>query len=190
MAFEVPPLPYDYAALEPHIDEATMRVHHDKHHQAYVDNANKALEGTGHEDSTVEQVLAVLDTFPEDKQAAIRNNAGGHANHTLFWEIIGPDGGGEPFGTLGDAINDVWGSFGDLKSAINDNGVRRDLLDRQPGLTVAERRLPDPRDRRLGARLLPELPEPAPGLPRGVVERRQLGRGRRALPASARRDGT
>jgi superoxide dismutase, Fe-Mn family len=125
MAFEVPPLPYDYAALEPHIDEATMRVHHDKHHQAYVDNANKALEGTGHEDSTVEQVLAVLDTFPEDKQAAIRNNAGGHANHTLFWEIIGPDGGGEPFGTLGDAINDVWGSFGDLKSAINDNGVRR-----------------------------------------------------------------
>jgi Fe-Mn family superoxide dismutase len=125
MAYEVPPLPYDYAALEPHIDEATMRVHHDKHHQAYVDNANKALEGTGHEDSTVEQVLAVLDTFPEDKQAAIRNNAGGHANHTLFWEIIGPDGGGEPFGTLGDAINDVWGSFGDLKSAINDNGVRR-----------------------------------------------------------------
>jgi Fe-Mn family superoxide dismutase len=125
MAYEVPALPYDYGALEPHIDEATMRVHHDKHHQAYVDNANKALEGTGHEDSTVEQVLAVLDTFPEDKQAAIRNNAGGHANHTLFWEIIGPDGGGEPFGTLGDAINDVWGSFGDLKSAINDNGVRR-----------------------------------------------------------------
>ncbi len=125
MAFEVPPLPYDYGALEPTIDEATMRLHHDKHHQAYVDNANKALEGTGLEDSPVERVLAVLDTLDADKQAAVRNNAGGHANHSLFWEIMGPDGGGEPSGALGDAISDLWGGLGELKSAMNDNGVKR-----------------------------------------------------------------
>ena len=125
MAFEVPPLPYDYGALEPTIDEATMRLHHDKHHQAYVDNANKALEGTGLEDSPVEHVLAVLDTLPADKQAAVRNNAGGHANHSLFWEIMGPDGDGEPSGALGDAISDLWGGLGELKSAMNDNGVKR-----------------------------------------------------------------
>jgi Fe-Mn family superoxide dismutase len=125
MAFEVPPLTYDYGALAPHIDEQTMHLHHDKHHQAYVDNANKALEGTGHEDSPVEHVLAVLDTFPDDKRAAIRNNAGGHANHSMFWAIMGPDGGGEPSGALGDAIADLWGGFGDFKSAVNDNGVKR-----------------------------------------------------------------
>jgi len=125
MAFEVPPLPYDYGALEPHVDEATMRVHHDKHHQAYVDNANKALEGTGHEDSSVEQVLAALDTFPDDKQAAIRNNAGGHANHSFFWQIMGPDGGGEPSGALADAIADTFGGLDALKDAVNDAGVKR-----------------------------------------------------------------
>ena len=125
MAFEVPPLPYDYAALEPHIDEATMRVHHDKHHQAYVDNANKALEGTELADMSVEQVLTNLEVLPGDKQIAVRNNAGGHANHSLFWEIMGPGGGGEPSGALGDAIADLWGSFGDFKAAVNDNGVKR-----------------------------------------------------------------
>ncbi len=125
MAFEVPPLPYDYGALEPHIDEATMRVHHDKHHQAYVDNANKALEGTELADMSVEQVLTNLEVLPEDKQMAVRNNAGGHANHSLFWEIMGPGGGGEPSGALGDAIAEAWGSFGDFKAAVNDNGVKR-----------------------------------------------------------------
>jgi superoxide dismutase, Fe-Mn family len=125
VAFEVPPLPYDYGALEPHIDEATMRVHHDKHHQAYVDNANNALEGTELADMSVEQVLTNLEVLPQDKQMAVRNNAGGHANHSLFWEIMGPDGGGEPSGALGDAINDLWGSFGDFKAAVNDNGVKR-----------------------------------------------------------------
>jgi Fe-Mn family superoxide dismutase len=125
MAFEVPPLPYDYAALEPHIDEATMRVHHDKHHQAYVDNANAALEGTPLADRPVEHVLTNLEVLPEDKQTAVRNNAGGHANHSLFWEIMSPDGGGEPSGPLGDAIADLWGSFDDFKSAVNDNGVKR-----------------------------------------------------------------
>ena len=90
MALEVPPLPYDYNALEPHIDEQTMRVHHDKHHQAYVDNANKALEGTEWADLPVDDLLTIFDTLPDDKQAAVRNNVGGHANHSFFWEIMSP----------------------------------------------------------------------------------------------------
>ena len=125
MALEVPPLPYDYSALEPHIDEQTMRVHHDKHHQAYVDNANKALEGTEWADRSVESILADLEIIPEDKRAAVRNNVGGHANHSLFWEIMGPNGGGEPSGSLGDAIDSTFGSFADLKAAVNDGGVKR-----------------------------------------------------------------
>jgi Fe-Mn family superoxide dismutase len=125
MAFEVPPLPYDYAALEPHIDEATMRLHHDKHHQAYVDKANAALEGTDWADEPVVQVLTILDTLPEGKQTVLRNNAGGHANHSLFWEIMSPDGGGEPEGDLADAINDTFGSIDALKKAVNDGGVNR-----------------------------------------------------------------
>jgi superoxide dismutase, Fe-Mn family len=125
MAFEVPPLPYDYGALEPTIDEQTMRLHHDKHHQAYVDNANKALEGTEWAEKPVEQVLANLDSLPQEKQAAVRNNAGGHANHALFWEIMSPDGGGEPSGSLADAINDTFGGLDELKGAVNDAGVKR-----------------------------------------------------------------
>jgi Fe-Mn family superoxide dismutase len=125
MPFEVPPLPYDYAALEPHIDEQTMRVHHDKHHQAYVDNANKALEGTEWADRSVEQVLANIEILPEDIRTAVRNNAGGHSNHSLFWETMSPDGGGEPSGSLGDAIASTFGSFEDLKTQVNDVGVKR-----------------------------------------------------------------
>jgi Fe-Mn family superoxide dismutase len=125
MAFELPPLPYDYAALEPHIDEQTMRVHHDKHHQAYIDNANKALEGTDWADSSVESVLADLDAMPEEIRTAVRNNAGGHANHTLFWEIMSPDGGGGPEGDLKTAIDDTFGSLDELKKTINENGVKR-----------------------------------------------------------------
>jgi len=125
MAFEVPPLPYDYDALEPHIDEQTMQLHHDKHHQAYVDKANAALADTDWAHESVEHVLSILETFPEDKQKVLRNNAGGHANHSLFWEIMTPDGGGEPEGELGDAINDVFGSPDELKKAINDGGVNR-----------------------------------------------------------------
>jgi superoxide dismutase, Fe-Mn family len=106
MPFQVPALPYDYAALEPHIDEQTMRLHHDKHHQAYVDKANAALEGTQWADATVEEVLANLDNLPDDKRTAVRNNAGGHANHTLFWEIMSPNGGGGPEGALAEAIGD------------------------------------------------------------------------------------
>ncbi len=125
MAFEVPPLPYDYGALAPTIDEQTMRLHHDKHHQAYVNNANAALEGTEWADKTVEQVLDQLDLIPEEKRTAVRNNAGGHANHSLFWEIMSPDGGGEPTGSLADAINDTFGGFDELKAAVNDAGVKR-----------------------------------------------------------------
>ena len=108
MAFQVPDLPYDYGALEPHIDEQTMRLHHDKHHQAYVDKANAALEGTEWADKPVEEVLANLERLPEDKRTVVRNNGGGHANHTLFWEIMAPpgNGGGEPDGALADAIGD------------------------------------------------------------------------------------
>jgi Fe-Mn family superoxide dismutase len=125
MAFEVPPLPYDYGALEPTIDEQTMRLHHDKHHQAYVDNANAALEGTQWADHPVEQVLVELDLLPEEKRAAVRNNAGGHANHTFFWEIMSPNGGGEPSGPLADAVNDTFGGLDELKQQVNDAGVKR-----------------------------------------------------------------
>jgi Fe-Mn family superoxide dismutase len=125
MPFEVPPLPYAYDALAPTIDEETMHLHHDKHHQAYVDNANKPLEGTEWADRSVEQVLANLEILPEDIRAAVRNNAGGHANHTLFWEIMSPDGGGEPSGSLADAINDTFGSTDELKKLLNDTGVKR-----------------------------------------------------------------
>ena len=120
MPFEVPPLPYGYDALEPHIDEQTMRVHHDKHHQAYVDNANTALEGTPLADRPVEHVLANLESVPEDKRTMARNNAGGHANHTLFWEIMSPDGGGAPSGELAQAIDDTFGSFDELIRSLGD----------------------------------------------------------------------
>ena len=125
MPLQLPPLPYDYNALEPTIDAETMRLHHDKHHQAYVDNANKALEGTEWADRPVEEILTALDLLPEDKQAAVRNNAGGHANHSLFWEIMGPNGGGEPSGALADAIKDTFDSLDALKTLMNDTGVKR-----------------------------------------------------------------
>jgi len=125
MAYDVPPLPYDYAALEPHIDEQTMRIHHDKHHQAYVDNANKALDGTEWADRSIESILADLEIIPEDKRPAVRNNVGGHANHSLFWTIMGPDAGGEPEGALAEAIDSTFEGFEKLKELVNDTGVKR-----------------------------------------------------------------
>ncbi len=115
MAYSVPDLPYDYAALVPHIDEQTMRIHHDKHHQAYVDNANKALDGTEWAERPVESVLAQLDIIPDDKRTAVRNNVGGHANHSLFWTVLSPTGGGTPTGALGEAIDGAFGSFDTFK---------------------------------------------------------------------------
>ena len=125
MAYEVPDLPYDYNALEPHIDEQTMRIHHDKHHQAYVDKVNAALEGTEWADKPVEEVLANLTSLPSDKQGPVRNNAGGHANHTLFWSILGPSGGGTPSGDLAAAIDNAFGSFDAFKQKMVDAGVNR-----------------------------------------------------------------
>jgi Fe-Mn family superoxide dismutase len=125
MAFEVPPLPYAYNALEPYIDEETMHLHHDKHHQAYVTNANAALEGTEWADKSVEEVLQNLGSLPQDKQAAVRNNAGGHYNHSLFWVWMGPNAGGEPDGALREAIDSTFGSFDDFKAQLKDAGVKR-----------------------------------------------------------------
>jgi superoxide dismutase, Fe-Mn family len=125
MAYEVPALPYAYDALEPHIDEATMRVHHDKHHQAYVDKVNAALEGTDFDGKSIEEVLKNLDALPADKQKAVRNNGGGHYNHSLFWEWMSPDGGGEPDGALGDAINSTFGSFSDFQAKFKETGVNQ-----------------------------------------------------------------
>jgi Fe-Mn family superoxide dismutase len=123
MAFSVPDLPYDYDALEPHIDEATMRVHHDKHHQAYVDKANGALEGTDWADREVEDVLQNLDSLPADKQGPVRNNGGGHYNHTLFWQMLSPDGGGAPSGDLAAAIDSAFGSFEEFKTKFKEAGI-------------------------------------------------------------------
>jgi superoxide dismutase, Fe-Mn family len=125
MAYEVPPLPYDYNALEPTIDDATMHLHHDKHHQAYVNAANGLLEGTEWADKPVEEVLKNLGSLPSDKQAGVRNQAGGHYNHSLFWEWMSPDGGGAPDGDLGSAIDSAFGSFDDFKAQFKDAGVKR-----------------------------------------------------------------
>jgi superoxide dismutase, Fe-Mn family len=125
MPYEVPPLPYDYAALEPHIDEATMRVHHDKHHQAYVDKVNAALEGTEWADQPIADVVTNLSQIPDDKRTAVRNNGGGHYNHSLFWEWLSPDGGGEPDGALADAIGSAFGSFSDFQDQLKNAGVNQ-----------------------------------------------------------------
>ena len=125
MPLSLPDLPYDYAALEPTIDEQTMRIHHDKHHQAYVDNANKALDGTDWADKDAAEILRSLDSLPEDIRAAVRNNVGGHVNHTFFWEIMGPEGGGAPSGALAAAIDETFESFDALKTEVNDAGVKR-----------------------------------------------------------------
>jgi len=123
MAFSVPDLPYAYDALEPTIDEQTMHLHHDKHHQAYVDKANAALEGTEWADKDVVEVLQNLDALPADKQAAVRNNGGGHYNHSLFWEMMSPDGGGEPSGELAEAISSAFGSFDAFKGEFKEAGI-------------------------------------------------------------------
>lgn len=116
MAFELPKLPYEYDALEPHIDKETMNIHHTKHHNTYITNVNNALEG--HSDlssKSVEELIANLDAVPEDIRTAVRNNGGGHANHSLFWEILSPNGGGQPTGALAEAIDSKFGSFDAFK---------------------------------------------------------------------------
>jgi len=125
MAYELPPLPYPADALEPHIDARTMEIHHDKHHQAYITNVNAALEGTALADAPIEDVLRDLSQVPEDKRTAVRNNGGGHYNHTLFWESMGPGGPGAPDGPLGAAIDAAFGSFDDFKAQLKDAGIKQ-----------------------------------------------------------------
>ena len=126
MAFELPKLPYDYAALEPTIDEATMKLHHDKHHQAYITNLNAAIEKHPELGSkSAEDLIADLNALPEDVRGPIRNNGGGHVNHTMFWEIMKPGGGGEPTGKISEHIKKDFGSFEDFKKQFNEAGVKQ-----------------------------------------------------------------
>ena len=121
MAFTLPPLPYAFDALEPHIDAQTMQIHHDKHHQAYVDNLNKAIAGTEHENKSLDEIIKIAGSI----SPAVRNNGGGHWNHSFFWEVIGPNAGGQPSGAVADAINQAFGSFDALKEKMNAAGATR-----------------------------------------------------------------
>ena len=125
MAFSVPDLTYAFDALEPHIDARTMEIHHDKHHAAYVTNLNAALEGTQYAEQSLDTILTSLDSIPEDKRMAVRNNGGGHANHSMFWQIMGPNAGGAPSGAIADAITSAFGSFDKLKEELKKAGVGR-----------------------------------------------------------------
>ena len=198
MAHEVPPLPYAYNALEPHIDEQTMRIHHDKHHAAYVNNLNAALEKHPElQQKSIGDLVKGINSVPEDIRTAVRNNGGGHVNHTMFWEIMGPGKGGDPTGAVGEAISSSFGTRRNVQGAVcqgRDHPVRQrlGLADRrrrqagdrehgQPGQSADGGQEAAPRPRRLGARLLPEVPESPSRLHRCLVERRQLGRGERAV---------
>ena len=126
MAYELPKLPYPNDALEPHIDARTMEIHHDKHHAAYVTNLNKAIEGKPElENKSIEELIGNLQAVPEEIRGAVRNNGGGHANHSFFWQIMGPNGGGEPTGKLADDIKSTFGSFDAFKEKLADAGVKR-----------------------------------------------------------------
>ncbi|WP_050615784.1 superoxide dismutase [Bacillus testis] len=126
MSFELPQLPYAYDALEPHIDKETMNIHHTKHHNTYVTNLNAALEGNeALQSKSVEEVIANLDAVPEEKRTAVRNNGGGHANHSFFWQILSPNGGGEPKGELAEAINKKFGSFENFKEEFGKAATTR-----------------------------------------------------------------
>ena len=125
MAFEVPPLPYDYNALEPYIDTQTMQLHHDKHHAAYVNNLNSAVANTEFANMQVEDLVRQINNVPENIRTAVRNNAGGHVNHSMFWRIMKQNGGGQPSGELANAINQAFGSFDQFKAAFNDAGAKR-----------------------------------------------------------------
>ena len=194
MAYQLPELPYALDALEPHIDAATMEIHHGKHHAAYVTNLNAALDGTEWMDRPIDAVISNLEILPADKQAAVRNNGGGHANHSLFWTSLSPSGGGEPTGALGEAVQATFGAFDVLRQQMIDAGIKRFgsgwswlvwdgtglavLSDTEPGLARHGRQDAALRDRRVGARVLPQVPEPPTGVSRGDLERRRLDRDR------------
>jgi len=192
MAFELPSLPYPEDALEPHIDARTMSIHHDKHHAAYTNNLNSALEG--HADlagKSIEALLGDLNAIPEAIRTVVRNNGGGYANHNLFWETMGPDAGGAPTGDLAAAIDDAFGSFTAFKEQFAKAATTRFgsgwawlYVGRDGKLAIGStphQQHAPPRSRRLGARLLPQLPEPPARLHHRLVERRQLERRGRAI---------
>ena len=198
MAHELPALPYDYSALEPHIDEATMKFHHDKHHQAYIDKLNGAIEK--HPDlaqHSAEDLLKNLQSLPEDVRGIIRNNGGGHVNHTMFWEIMAPKAGGPPTGKLGEQITKDFGAFDDFKKQFNEKTAAQFgsgwgwLLWDGTKLIIATTPnqgqpphpgpLPHPRQRHLGACLLSEVPEQTPGISGSLVECCELGGSRKAV---------
>ena len=203
MAHTLPPLPYAFDALEPHIDKQTMEIHHGKHHQAYVTNLNAALDKHPElQSKSVEDLLRDISAVPEDIRTAVRNNGGGHANHSMFWQIMGPDAGGAPTGAIADAINSSFGGFDKFKEEFTKAGVGRFgsgwawVIDqggklviestREPGQPADGRQEGRVRRRRLGARLLPEVPEPPARLPRRLVERRELGRDQQAASIEGR----
>ena len=125
MAFELPPLLFDYSALEPYIDTQTMHLHHDKHHAAYVNNLNKAIQNTAFDNMGVDELVRQINRIPDNMRTTVQNNAGGHANHSMFWQIMKPNGGGQPTGELASAIEQAFGSFDQFKAAFNDAGTKR-----------------------------------------------------------------
>jgi superoxide dismutase, Fe-Mn family len=198
MTFTLPPLPYAFDALEPYIDAKTMEIHHDKHHAAYVTNLNKALEGNPDlQKLSVEELLAQINKVPEAIRTAVRNNGGGHMNHSMFWKIMKKGGGGEPGGDLAAAIKSSFGSFADFKTKFNDAATKRFgsgwawLLVRDGKVTIESSANQDNPimdggkaffwSGRLGTRLLLEISESPAGIHRGLVERHQLGAGWREL---------
>ena len=203
MPFELPPLPYAYNALEPTIDEETMHLHHDKHHQAYVTNLNNALQGQDAlANLSIEDLVRRINEVPENIRTAVRNNGGGHANHTMFWEIMTPGGGKRADGRprqrhqpglrlvrrLQEAVQRRRHEALRLRLGVagrRQGGKLADHFDRQPGQPADGWAVSDPGQRRVGACLLPQVSEPPPGLSGRVVECRQLGRGRQALRARA-----
>ena len=205
MAYELPPLPYDYNALEPFIDTETMHLHHDKHHQAYINNVNAALAShPALAAKSVDDLIADLNAVPEEIRGAVRNNGGGHSNHTMFWNIMGPANtpgiGGSPSGAIAKQISADFGDFEAFKKTFNETtakqfgsgwgwlvftgGKLKVMTTRQSGFAAFAGALSHSGQRRVGARLLPQVPEPPPRLPGRVVERGQLGRGEQALRQS------
>ena len=205
MAHELPPLPYDYTALEPTIDEKTMHLHHDMHHAAYVKNLNAALDKHPElHKKSAEDLIRDLNAIPEDIRGAVRNNGGGHVNHTMFWNIMKPNGGGDPTGPIADVIKKTFGDFKTFQEKFNAAGARpvrqrmglagrrrqgrsEDRQHAESGQSHLAGPLSHLRQRRLGARLLPEVQQPPSRIPASLVERSQLGRNQQALSGSIKK---
>jgi len=200
---KLPPLPYAYDALEPYIDARTMEIHHTKHHQTYVDKLNAALDQLSDNDlknMPVDDLMRTSGRFRRNNRTPIRNHGGGHANHSLWWTIIGPDGGGEPSGTIGKAIEDTFGTFKEFQGKFNAVAMNhfgsgwawlvdgrqaaRDLQPPEPGLAAHRRGHPRPGPRRLEHAYYLKYQNRRPEVHRRLLERRQLGRGQPPLRGS------